>query len=203
MLPLLHVVTDDAVLARGDFLAHAERVLAAGSAGVALHLRGPTTSAARLYELGAALRGPARTAGALLLANDRVDLALAADLDGVHLPERSLPAAVARGLLPAGALIGASVHSPEGAHDAADGADYLLVGTVYATPSHPGRTGSGPEGLARVRAAVRLPLFAIGGVTPGRVPELRAAGAAGVAVLGGVWSASDPAAAVARYLEAL
>ena len=130
-----------------------------------------------------------------------MDLALVAELDGVHLKERSLSPAVARGLLPQGSRIGVSAHEPEGAGAAAADADYLMVGTVFATPSHPDRAGSGPAGVARFRAAVGLPLIAIGGVTPERVPELLAVGAYGVAVLRGIWSAPDPAAAVAGYLE--
>lgn len=203
MLPRLHVVTDDRVLARTDFAARAAAVLDAGGAGVALHLRGPATSGARLYELAAALRARATEAGAVLLANDRVDLALAAALDGVHLRGRSLAPQIARRLLPDGAWLGTSVHSPDGARAAAESVDYLVVGTVFATPSHPGRAGSGPAVLALVLAVVGLPLLAIGGVTPERVREVRAEGAHGVAVLSGIWDADDPAAAVAGYLERL
>ena len=197
------MVTDDALLARADFSTGAHRVLAAGGARLALHLRGSATSGARLYALATELREAARAAGALLIANDRVDLALVAELDGVHLPERSLPPPVARALLPRGTRIGASVHDVAGARAAAPDADYLVVGTVFATASHPDRLGSGPAGVALVRAAVGLPLFAIGGVTPNRVSEVWAAGAQGVVVLSGVWSAPDPAAAVAAYLGVL
>ena len=204
MIPPLHVVTDDAVLARSDFAARAAAVLAAGGPRVALHLRARETSAARLYALADALRGPAGAAGARLLANDRIDLALAAGLDGVHLRERSLPAAVARGLLPAGRLIGVSVHTEETARAVAPDADYLVVGTVFATSSHPGRPGGGSALVQRAAAAAgSRPVIAIGGITPERVAEVLAAGAHGVAVLSGVWSAADPEAAVQGYLEPL
>lgn len=202
-LPPLHVVTDDAVLARPGFAALALAVLAAGRGRVALHLRGPATGGARLYALAAALRGGAAEAGALLIANDRVDLARVAGLDGVHLGRRSLPPREARRLLPAGARVGVSVHDPEAARAAErGGADYLVVGTVFATASHPDRPGSGPEGVARVGAAAGLPLLAIGGIVPDRIAVVRAAGAAGVAALSGVWDAPDPAAAVTAYLDA-
>ena len=202
-LPPLHVVTDDAVLARPDFERSAGDVLAAGGARLALHLRGPATDGSRLYALALALREGARSSGALLLANDRVDLTLVADLDGVHLGARSLPASVARPLLPPDRWLGVSVHDDAGARAASQDADYLVVGTLFATASHPGRAGAGLTGMARVRAAVGLPLLAIGGITVQRVPEVVLAGAQGVAVLSGIWSAADPAAAVADYLGAL
>ena len=82
-------------------------------------------------------------------------------------------------------------------------ADYLVVGTVFATPSHPGRMGAGPELLARVQAATSIPLLAIGGITPERVAEVVAAGASGVAVLSGIWGAAEPGAAVLGYLRSL
>ncbi|MDT8342665.1 MAG: thiamine phosphate synthase, partial [Longimicrobiales bacterium] len=117
----------------------------------------------------------------------------------------SLPPAVARALLGPAARIGVSVHSADEARDAADARsrtpDFLLVGTLFATPSHPDRPGAGVGLLAEVGAArPGLPLVGIGGVDPGRLPQLRAAGAHGCAVLRGVWDAASPAAAVERYL---
>jgi thiamine-phosphate diphosphorylase len=202
-LPRLHAVTDDALLGRPDFPELARSVLTAGRERVALQLRGRGTSGARLYELAAALRPAARAVGALLLVNDRVDVARVVDLDGVHLASQSLPPVVARQLLPPERWVGLSVHDPVGARAAAEHADYLVVGTVFATPSHPGRTGAGPELVARVRAAASLPLLAIGGIGPERVPEVVAAGASGVAVLSGIWGAPDPGAAVTEYLRRL
>ena len=203
MLLSLHVVTDDALLARSDFLHLARRVLAAGGHRLALHLRGHMTPGARLYGLAAELKAEAIATGALLFANDRVDVALVAGLDGVHLGQLSMAPAVVRPLLRQGTWVGVSVHDPVEAQAAGAEADYLVVGTVFATASHPGRTGSGPAGVARVRAVVGLPLFATGGVTAERVPEVVAAGAQGVAVLRGIWSRDDPAAAVAEYLRVL
>jgi thiamine-phosphate diphosphorylase len=203
VLPRLHVVTDDEVLARDDFTARARDVFAAGDWRVALHLRGPGTPGARLYQLAAELVWASRDAGSLLLVNDRIDVALAAEADGVHLRERSLPPAEARRLLPAGRLVGASVHHEDDARARAPDVDYLVAGTVFASPSHPGRKGSGPALLVRVGAVVGVPVLAIGGITPERVAEVRAAGAYGVAVLSGVWGADEPAWAVAGYLERL
>ncbi len=202
-LPRLHAVTDDRLLARADFGELARRVLAAGGGWLALHLRGRATSGARLYELATGLRTHATAAGALVLANDRVDVACAAELDGVHLGWASLPPDLARKLLPAERWVGLSVHDIERAQAAAEHVDYLVVGTVFATSSHPDRPGAGPEVVARVHAAASLPLLAVGGVTPERVPEVLAAGACGVAVLSGIWGASDPATAVEAYLRQL
>ena len=202
-LPRLHAVTDDVLLGRSDFPELARVVMAAGRERFALHLRGRGTSGARLYELAAALRPAARALGALLLVNDRVDVARVADLDGVHLAAHSLPPAVARGLLPPERWVGMSVHDPAAARAAAEHVDYLVVGTVFATPTHPGRTGAGPEVVARVRAVTSLPLLAIGGIGPERVPEVVAAGASGVAVLSGIWGAPDPGAAVTEFLRHL
>jgi thiamine-phosphate pyrophosphorylase len=203
VIPLLHVVTDDRVLARPDFVRAARSVLAAGGPLLALHLRGPGTTGARLYELAGGLRDPARASGAVLLANDRIDLALAADLDGVHLRARSLPPAIARRLLPPGRLVGLSVPGDATARAPDGDVDYLVIGTVFATPSHPGREPGGTGLLTRVAAATGRPLIAIGGVTPDRVAAVREAGAHGVAVLSGIWEAPDPAAAVRGYLERL
>ncbi|MBW3535719.1 MAG: thiamine phosphate synthase [Gemmatimonadetes bacterium] len=193
----------DALLREPDLPEVAGRVLRVGGARLALHLRGPRTPAARLYELARALLPTARDAGAFLLVNDRVDLALVLALDGVHLGERSLPVAAVRELL-GRRWIGRSVHGAPAAREAAEqGADYLVVGTVFATPSHPRRAPAGPEIIRAVRETTRLPLLAIGGVTPARVADVVAVGARGVAVRSGVWDAAEPEGAVQGYLEAL
>lgn len=211
-LPRLHLVTDDEVLADGAFPDRARRALASGGDGVALHLRGPGTSGRRLFDLAAALLPSAERAGARLLVNDRVDVAGSAGVHGAHLGQRSLPPADARWLLGQDALLGLSVHGQDEAVAAAGQAqgvagaplDYLLVGTLFPTPSHPGRPGAGVERLARVRAvAPDLPLVGIGGITPDRVSSVLAAGGHGVAVLRGVWAAEDPARAVEAYRAAL
>lgn len=200
-IPPLHVVTDDGVLARPEFAARARDVLAAGGRDLALHLRGPRTGGRLLYELAADLASPAGEAGALLLVNDRVDVALAAGADGVHLGARGMRPRDARALLGEGRVVGLSVHAAAEAEGLRPGeVDFLLVGTLYATPSHPGREGAGP-GVLRDFAGTGVPLVGIGGVTPERVGEVLRAGARGVAVLRAVWSAPDPAEAVRRFLQ--
>lgn len=140
-----------------------------------------------------------------LLVNDRVDVALAADLDGVHLRSDSLPVGVARRLLGNGKLLGVSTHAVDDVRRAADdGADFVLFGPIYDTPSK--RAYGAPQGLRMLESvarAVRIPVFAIGGITVERVADVRRAGAFGVAVMSAVLSAPDCAAETQRLLRAV
>lgn len=199
-LPGLHVVTDDEVLADRGFRERASDLLEAHGRRIALHLRGPQTEPARLLALAEALAHAARRAGALLLVSDRADVALAAGAHGVQLGQRSVPVAAARTLSP-GWLIGASVHDVAEA-EGASSADFLLLGTIWETASHPGRKGAG-LGLVREVLGLGRPVVVIGGVTPERAVAARQLGAAGVAVLRGVWGESDPSGAAARYLAGM
>lgn len=197
----LHLVTDDRVVTAPDFLARAAVVLETAGTRAVLHLRAPHASGATLYHLAEELLPRARQSGALLLLNDRVDVALAVGVDGVHLGARSLDAADARRLIGAGCRLGISVHEPADAAAALAGApDFLMVGTLYPSASHPGRAGAGPERLADF-GGFGAPLVAIGGITPERIAEVRRSGAAAVAVLGGVWNAPDVARAARLYLD--
>jgi thiamine-phosphate diphosphorylase len=203
-LPRLHLVTSDDVLAAPGFADAAEAVLEACGSGAALHLRGHATPGSRLHTLGERLAAAALRSGSWLLVNDRVDVAMAVRANGVQLGASSLPVADARALLGAGARIGYSAHSAlEVLQAETDGADFALVGTIYASASHPGREPAGVALLAECTERGRLPVIAIGGMTPERVGETAAAGAWGVAVLGGVWSAALPDVAAARYLDAV
>jgi thiamine-phosphate diphosphorylase len=204
-VPRLHVVTDDAVLSRPGFPEQAAALLAAGGAAVVLHVRGPGMPGGPLLELVRALREPARASGAWLVVNDRVDVALAGGACGAHVGVRSLPVAEARRLLGPGLRLGVSVHTvEEGAEAAAGGADWIFAGTIYETASHPGRPARGPAFAGQVAdVAAGVAVLGIGGVTPGRVGEVLAAGAAGVAVVRGIWDAADPLDALHRYLGAL
>ena len=150
------------------------------------------------------LRRLCHSHGALFLVNDRVDLALAVEADGVHLGQGDLPLSVARRLLGPDRLIGCSTHAPEQLHRAvAEGCDYVGVGPVNATPTKPGRA---PVGLAYVAAAAAecpVPFFAIGGIDLGSLGTVIAAGARRVAVVRAIAAAADPQAASAALLEAL
>jgi thiamine-phosphate diphosphorylase len=114
----------------------------------------------------------------------RADLAIAAGAAGVHLPERDLPVAGARRLLGTARLVGRSVHSREAAVRAeAEGADYLVFGSVFPSASHPRQEVAGLAALELVTAAVRIPVLAIGGVDADRVAACLAAGASGFAAI--------------------
>jgi thiamine-phosphate pyrophosphorylase len=201
-LPLLHVVTDDAVIARTDFLAAAAEVLEAVGGDVALHLRAPGASGRRMHGLAVRLMEVARSTGAMLIVNDRVDVALAAEAHGVQLGRRSIAAGDARRLAGGGMRIGVSVHSADQAREAVSaGADWLLAGSVYPTASHPGGPGAG-TGLIEAMAALGVPVIGIGGVTPERVREVSGARAAGIAAIRGIWDHPSPGGAARTYIEA-
>jgi thiamine-phosphate diphosphorylase len=202
MVPRLHVVTDDAVLHRPDFIDSAKKVLLAGGGWIGLHVRGHGLSGGSLFGIASVLAPEARAAGARLVINDRVDVAMAAGVQGIHLGARSIPPEVAKRLMPR-ASIGWSAHSPEEVERVGGATDYVFLGTIHDTASHPGRPTLGISGLRQACAVAASPVVAIGGVTPGRVAEAIGAGAHGVAALGGVWNADDPAAAVRTYVEAL
>lgn len=216
IVPRLHVVTAPDHLEAEDFPDRARAILRAGGVGVALHLRAPGASGRLLYERAWELVDDAEASGARLLVNDRVDVVRAVGAHGAQLGGGSLPPADARGVLGSGALMGVSVHDPGAARSAAgQGADFLLVGTIYPSATHPGRPGAGPALLERVARGLREdrranlpeegipPLVAIGGVDPGRVPEVMEAGAAGVAVVRAVWDSGDPAAETRELLRIL
>jgi thiamine-phosphate diphosphorylase len=177
----------------------AERLMLAGQAGVdLLQVREPDLSAA---ELGALVRD-VRTrladgetgARARIIVNERVDVALAAEADGVHLKSDSIPTALVRRHVPAAFLVGRSVHSLDEARAAeAEGADYLIFGTVFPSGSKPrGHRTAGLEALAGVTQAVRVPVLAIGGISLNTVAAAAEAGAAGVAAIGLFFDAAGP-----------
>jgi len=142
--------------------------------------------------------------GARLMLHGEAFLAKLAGADGVHLPSGG-DAAAARALLGPGKLVGVSIHTVTEAEAIdARAADYALAGPAFETPSKP---GYGPEigrkGLAEIARASRVPVLAIGGLNPARVGEVIAAGCAGVAVMGGVMRAADPAGEVEALIATL
>lgn len=144
-------------------------------------------------------------AEALLVVNDRVDVALAVGADGVQRTHASLDVKDMRAIAGKRLKIGASVHSLEDAVEAeVGGADWIFFGPVYDTPSK--RLHGPPQGLerlGRVAASVRIPVVAIGGITPERVREVLDAGASGVAAISAILAADSPGDATRRFLEAL
>ncbi len=158
----------------------------------AVQLREKDMGTGELSELAATLHAVLR-GRALLLVNDRIDVALAIGADGVHLPEHSLPGSKARSAAGDACIVGRSVHSAEAAVTAeAEGADYLQVGTIFETSSKPGKPAAGLSLLRDLRDAVRVPIIAVGGINAGNAPGVIAAGADGVAVIGAIMDADDP-----------
>jgi thiamine-phosphate pyrophosphorylase len=139
-----------------------------------------------LLALTRAIVGAVEGTSARVVVNDRVDIALAAGADGVHLRADSPPAMAVRAIVPGGFLIGRSVHSEGEAVDAAGtGVDYLILGTIFPTASKPPAGATlGLEPLARAARAIEVPILAIGGITADNVGKVAAAGAAGVAAIG-------------------
>lgn len=203
-LPRLHVVTNDEVVGRDLWLETASGVLEAGGPDVALHVRVPRSSGRRLFRLCSVLAPVARRSGALLLVNDRVDIALTLRL-GAHLGQRSLDVRSARTVLGSGSRIGVSCHGQEEVVEAVDaGADYVFLGSIFESRTHPGVQAQGLESLRLiVDAAGGVPVIAIGGIGLESAPAVVAAGAHGAAVIRGVWDASDSRAATVRYISAL
>ncbi len=203
-LPRLHVIVGDDILAADDHRRQLLPVLHAGGSRLALHLRARRTDTRRLFRATQWLAAAARESGALVIVNDRVDVALAGGAGGVHLREDSLPAPLVRSIAGQRLLVGRSIHAAHQARELrASGLDYLVLGAVYPTQSHPGRPALGIEPLADAVVRGGLPVLAIGGVTPGKVPEILERGAHGVVVLSGVWRARMPQGAVTRYLQVL
>jgi thiamine-phosphate diphosphorylase len=199
-LPRLHAVTDERIARRPDLDRVAQQLAAGGREDLAFHARGRALSGLEHYELAVRLSA---CPPAPLFVNDRLDVALATGAAGVQLGQGSLEPEDARRLNPAW-WIGKSVHDlreAEAAH--AGGADYLLVGPVFPTATHPDRAPLGPVRLQEI-VGLGLPVIAIGGVTPERMPELMAGAAIhGVAAVRALWHAADPADAARRLLQEL
>jgi thiamine-phosphate pyrophosphorylase len=198
----LCLVTDRSQVA-GTLEEAVETCLGAGLEAV--QLREKDMAVRDLHSMAQRLREATRHAGAKLFVNDRTDVALAVNADGVQRTGVSLPVSALRSICPPGFMIGASVHSAAEARSAEpEGADFLIFGPVYDTPSK--RQYGPPQGLSaleRVASAVRLPVLAVGGITPARVGEVQRAGAVGVAVIGAILGAERPADAVKAFLDAL
>jgi thiamine-phosphate pyrophosphorylase len=211
----LYLITDRRLARNGDVAAVCEQALAAADevgmrGAVAVQLREKDLDARPLLELARALRAVCDRHGAKLLVNERIDVALAADADGVHLPFDSVGANQARKLLGPSRLIGCSTHSPPDIAGAAhEGADFVVFGPVF-DPISKGAYGPawGTAGCAAACRAASIPVLALGGVTPERVGEIHAAcddstRPAGVAVIGSIFQAADPGEATKSMLRAI
>ncbi len=200
-LPCLCLVADCSVVSVDEI---PDRVRSAVDGGVSMvQLRAKEMPGGLILSLAREMEDVIGGRAALLI-NERVDVAAVAPASGVQLGEAALSASSARQLLPAGSLIGRSVHSVEGAVQAtSDGADFLVVGTMFATRSHPGEEPAGPGLLRQVAGRCDLPLIGIGGITPENVDSVIEAGASGVAVIRSILAADDPGHAAAEMLSVL
>jgi thiamine-phosphate pyrophosphorylase len=194
----------DARQRQGDLAGFLDQVLGAGVDIVQLRQKG--LEAGEELRLLATFRAACDRHAALLAVNDRADVAYAAGADVLHLGQDDLPLAVARELLGAGPVIGVSTHSPEQAEGAVDTAeaDYFCAGPIWATPTKPGRPGTGLGLISYVAGlAATRPWFAIGGVDEARLGDVLEAGASRVVVVRAITEADDPAAATARLAQRL
>ena len=201
--PLLCLVTDRrAVHLQDEQLV--ERVYRAVRGGVSMvQLRERDLPGGELLKLAERLR-ESTEGTALLFVNDRVDVALACGADGVQLGEAGLDVGAARRVAGNSLLVGRSVHSVEGAAEAErEGADFLVVGTIYPTSSHHAEEPAGPQLLARIASRVATPFVGIGGINAANVGEVVEAGASGVAVISAILTAKDPEAAASQLKMAI
>ena len=154
-----------------------------------------------LYDLGVRVKNV--IAGrASLVVNDRVDVALALEADGVQLPEDGIPVADARRIVGDDMLIGRSVHSTNGAVEAeSSGADFLIAGTVFSSLSHPDGPIQGTSFLRALCGEVSIPVLGIGGITPENVGEVMQAGCSGAAVISAISEAEEPGSAARTLLN--
>jgi thiamine-phosphate pyrophosphorylase len=199
--PCLCLVTDRNLAGSGD-LAH--RVSLAVEGGVDMvQLREKDLPRSQLLKLATELWNAIGTR-AFLIVNGQPDVTAEVGAQGVQLGEESMTVEAARKLLPPGALIGRSVHTVKAAVDAAsEGADFLVVGTMFATASHPGVPPGGPVLMRAVAHDCRVPLIGIGGITRDNLSEVVAAGASGVAVIRSILAAPDPRAAAQELKQSL
>ncbi|MEK7701572.1 MAG: thiamine phosphate synthase [candidate division NC10 bacterium] len=202
MDPSLYVILDRAAARGRDLDAILEAVIAGGCRLV--QLREKEWPSGRLLPLAERLAARCRRAGVTFIVNDRLDLALAAGADGVHLGQDDLPPRAARPLLRPGMILGRSTHSLAEARQARDDrADYIAVGSMFATATKPDFQLVGPELVRQIRLETALPVIGIGGITPETAGEVIRAGADGIAVISAVCGAADPAAATRRFLQAI
>lgn len=198
---MLYVITD-AKLSRGRSHLEVIRAAIAGGATV-VQYREKEGTTRQLIEEARALRELTRQAGVPFIVNDRVDIALAVDADGVHVGQDDMPAPLARQLMGPGNIVGVSATNLEEALQAErDGADYIGAGPVFATPTKPDAAPPmGLEGLAEICRRVSIPVVAIGGINEENAAAVIEAGADGVAVVSAIVAAPDVEAAARRLRE--
>ncbi len=197
--PFLCVITDESFCP----VTIAELALKGGAAMI--QLRHKSASGSQLFSWAVEIRNLCRIYRALFIINDRVDIAMASEADGVHLGQQDMPANAARTLLGKERIIGVSASSFEEALQAEkDGADYIGFGHIYPTFSkEKGFPPLGTEGLLNAAAFISLPIIAIGGVCLDNAATLISCGASGVAVISAVSRTDDPSRAASELVAAI
>jgi thiamine-phosphate pyrophosphorylase len=196
----LHILTDDVLQSTFSHVELAQLAIKGGADTI--QFRQKMGSTKRLIEIARRMRELCFKENAIFIVNDRVDVAIAVDADGVHLGQEDFPIPLARKLLGKSKIIGGSAATPEEAERCfSEGADYVGFGPVYPTGSKSDAGPvSGPRILRRVVRKTSLPIIAIGGITREKVPEVMAAGAYGIAVISAVCCEKEPEAAT-RFLQ--
>jgi len=199
----LYLILDPAVAAPRSLTDIVRIALHAGVRLFQLRMKGPETRV--FYQTAEALCPLVRKGGGTFIVNDRCDVAAAVGADGVHLGQEDLPPADARAILGSGKLIGLSTHNLAQAIEAeAAGADYIGFGPIFPTTTKEKPDPVvGVAGLREVRARVRLPIVAIGGINAKNTADVRAAGADCIAVVSAVLTAPDPAKAIADLMRVI
>jgi thiamine-phosphate pyrophosphorylase len=199
----LYVITDSRLAGERGNLWYIEEAIAGGAD--AIQLREKDASTLELIELGRALRDLTRRRGVLFIVNDRVDVALAVDADGVHVGQDDMPAPLARRLVGPDRIVGVSATTLAEAEQAArDGADYLGVGPIYPTGTKlDAKPATGVELIGQAKRATGMPVVGIGGIGPANAAEAVAAGADGVAVISAIVGRPDPRAAARAIKESV
>lgn len=196
----LYVITEPALR---DPIESAQLVLEGGARIVQLRAKQATTR--QLVQIGQALRELTRQYNALLIVNDRLDVALAVGADGVHLGQDDLPVPLARRIAGDALLIGVSAETLDEARQAEqEGANYLGVGPMFATTTKPDAgLPVGPERLRAIKQAVSIPVFGIGGITLENASAVLQAGADGICVISAILAAPDPREATRQFVALL
>jgi thiamine-phosphate pyrophosphorylase len=205
--PLTAIIDVDVAARAGWTAADLARAFLAGGASF-LQLRAKNASGAAFLAAATEIAALARSANALLIVNDRADIARLADADGVHVGQDDLPPAAVRRVIGSEAIVGLSTHTPDQIDAAVrEPIDYVAVGPLFGTATKD--TGYAPIGLDLVRdaaaraSAAGVPLVAIGGITLDRAADVVAAGASSVAVITDLLASSDPEERVRAYLQRL
>ena len=198
----LYVIIDTQALKGRSHLQVAKQVISGGASVIQLH--DTLLRKKELLAIARELKNLCAEHNVLFIINDYLDIALAADADGLHLGQDDLPIKVARQLLPIDKILGCSVTSVDLAITAeSEGADYIAVGSIYPTTSKETATVVGLAMLRQVRQAISLPLVAIGGINQGNAPEVIAAGANSVAVISAILDAESPEEAARQITDRL